>query len=253
MASIEKRGNSYRIVVSCGLDSAGKQIKKSMTWTPSPGMTAKQTEKELKRQEALFEEKCRTGQVLDQQIRFSEFVEVWWERYAKQQLKEKTLAGYKGLLERILPAIGHIRLDRLQPQHLLEFYENLAEEGVKQGEKYHCNIDLKALLRERKQTKVALAQVAGVGVTVLNSITQGKNVSQESADRISSALQIPMEKLFAVINHRTKLSEKTILHHHRLISAILQVAVQWQVIPSNPCMRVKAPRVQRKEARYLEE
>ena len=34
---------------------------------------------------------------------------------------------------------------------------------------------------------------------------------------------------------------------------MLETAVQWQLIPSNPCKRIKAPRAERKEARYLDE
>ena len=37
------------------------------------------------------------------------------------------------------------------------------------------------------------------------------------------------------------LSEKTILQHHRIISSILNDAVEWQVIYSNPAARVKPP------------
>lgn len=58
MASIEKRGKSYRIVVSCGYDINNEQIKHNTTWKPEPGMTKKQIEKELNRQAVLFEEKC---------------------------------------------------------------------------------------------------------------------------------------------------------------------------------------------------
>ena len=45
MASIEKRGNSYRIKVSCGYKADGTQVFQRMTWTPDPKMTAKQIEK----------------------------------------------------------------------------------------------------------------------------------------------------------------------------------------------------------------
>ena len=35
MASVEKRGDSYRITVSCGYSADGsRQIKQSMTWKP---------------------------------------------------------------------------------------------------------------------------------------------------------------------------------------------------------------------------
>ena len=50
MASIEKRGNSFHIKVSCGYRADGKQVFQRMTWTPDPKMTAKQIEKEVQRQ-----------------------------------------------------------------------------------------------------------------------------------------------------------------------------------------------------------
>ena len=46
MATITKRGDSYRFRVSVGYDSENKQIIKSMTWKPPAGMTQKQAEKE---------------------------------------------------------------------------------------------------------------------------------------------------------------------------------------------------------------
>ena len=51
MANVEKRGSSYRITVSCGYDTHGRQIKKNMTWKPAPNMTEKQIKKELERQD----------------------------------------------------------------------------------------------------------------------------------------------------------------------------------------------------------
>lgn len=59
--------------------------------------------------------------------------------------------------------------------------------------------------------------------------------------------------IFTATEGKGTLSSKTILHHHRLISSILSSAVHWQVILSNPCDRVKPPKVEQKEARYLDE
>ena len=50
MATIQKRGDSYRIRVSDGYDVHGKQIMRSMTWTPPPEMTERQAKKEVNRQ-----------------------------------------------------------------------------------------------------------------------------------------------------------------------------------------------------------
>ena len=50
MPTIEKRGDTYKITVSCGYDLNGKQIRRRMTWKPEDGMTARQIKKELDRQ-----------------------------------------------------------------------------------------------------------------------------------------------------------------------------------------------------------
>jgi integrase len=186
MATVQKRGNAYTIKVSCGYDINGKQIIKSTTWKPETGLTPKQTEKELERQKFLFEERVKNGHCLDGNIKFAEFTDKWLLDYAEKQLAPKTLARYKELLKRIIPAIGHIHLDKIQPHHLLALYSNLAEPGI--------------------------------------NIKTGQG-----------------------------LSSKTILHHHRLISSIMNTAVQWQVILSNPAERAKPPKVMRSEAKYLDE
>lgn len=249
MATITKRGGTYKITVSCGYDLEGKQIRRHTTWKPAPGMTEWQIKKELDRQAVLFEEKCRSGQVLDGNIKFADFSERWFMDYAEKQLKPRTLATYKALLPRILTAIGHIRLDKLRPNHLTAFYTNLEESGVRLDTKYKSRGDFKAAI---PSTKAALAKAAGVSVNTLDSLTSGRNISRTSAEKISAALNRPLEEVFEPVD-KGALSGKTALHYHRLLSSMLETAVQWQLIPSNPCKRVKAPRAERKEARYLDE
>ena len=47
------------------------------------------------------------------------------------------------------------------------------------------------------------------------------------------------------------LSPKTILEHHRLISAMLQNAVYWQLLPSNPARRVKPPKTKKPKMEFF--
>ena len=54
MATVEKRGESYRIVASAGYGADGKQLRNRMTWTPPQGVTSRQIEKDLDRQAVLF-------------------------------------------------------------------------------------------------------------------------------------------------------------------------------------------------------
>lgn len=253
MATITKRGNSYRITVSCGYDLNGKQLRRTMTWMPPDGMTAKQIQKEANRQAVLFEEKCRTGQVLDGSIRFADFAEKWFKDYAEKQLRPTTVARYHLLMPRINAAIGHIRLDKIRPHHLMQFYNNLAENGVREDTRYQSAVDFKELLKRHGMTKREFAKQANVSVYVLDSITRGDNISDTSAYKIARTLQRPLDDIFRPSEGKDTLSVSTILHHHRLISSMLSTAVKWQLIFSNPCSRVVLPKNKRKEAVYLDE
>ena len=49
------------------------------------------------------------------------------------------------------------------------------------------------------------------------------------------------------------LSPKTILEHHRLLRAMLQKAVYWQMIVSNPAERVQAPKTKKPKRKYYDD
>ena len=83
MATVEKRGDNYRITASAGYNADGKQIRKTMTWKPAPNMTEKQIAKELERQKALFDDKVKNGQYLNGNIKFKDFAELWFRNYGK--------------------------------------------------------------------------------------------------------------------------------------------------------------------------
>lgn len=43
-----------------------------------------------------------------------------------------------------------------------------------------------------------------------------------------------------------------LIHHYRLLSTILNTAVQWNVLLNNPAERTKLPRVEQKETQSLD-
>ena len=132
MANIQKRGNSYRIKVSCGYDTHGKQVIQSMTWKPDEKMTEKQIEKELNRQAVLFEEACMKGNVVAT-IKFEDFARQWFKEYAEIKLKQRTVEGYHQMEKRIYKAIGHIRLDKLTTRHIQKFILELCDAEREDG------------------------------------------------------------------------------------------------------------------------
>ena len=62
-----------------------------------------------------------------------------------------------------------------------------------------------------------------------------------------------MSKAFKAIEPSETLSGRTVNYYHRILSSILSSAEQWEAIESNPCRKIKAPKIQRTPPRYLDE
>lgn len=135
-----KRGVSYKITVTKGRDTAGKQIRHFMTWKPEPGMTARQTEKALQRAAVEFERQIDLGLRPDDRQTFQQYAAyvVECKRAAGSHLR--TLDYYNEHLTRINAAIGHLKLQDIRPQHLNLFYGNLAETALARNSVAHIRV-----------------------------------------------------------------------------------------------------------------
>lgn len=132
MATYTKRGNSYRIRASVGYTPDGKQVMKSKTWTPTPGMTERQIQRELNRQMVLFDEACRGSSLVDGHIKFETFAKQWMGEYVEPSLGKRTQANYKQMAPRIYAAIGHLYMDKITPRQIQKFINSLGETGANQ-------------------------------------------------------------------------------------------------------------------------
>lgn len=252
MATIEKRGKAYRITVSLGYDVDGKQIKERMTWTPDPGMSERAIKIELNKVAVRFEDQCRQRGVRGGNIRLDQFAEQWFTDYAEQQLKPRTVAHYRFLYQRVRQGLGHLQLEKITPRHLTAFYSALSEEGIRADVRYLCKQDFKAYMAERGMKQAELVTASGLGSTTVEKLYAGKPVALKTAQLVCDALHVKLAALF-VPEDTTPLSGKTMLHYHRFISSMLETAIQWQMISENPCSRIKAPRSDTGETRYLDE
>ena len=243
MASIIKRNGSYMFMVSCGYDMHGKQVRRTMTYTPDEGMTAKQIEKEVQRQAILFEEKCKTGQAAESGcMNLSEFIEQYFDSHAELNLKKKTIVGYRNMAKIVNKGLGHLRIDRITPQQITLFYRNQLKRGVRRKVYYHCQINLKKLVKDRGYATEPLAHEAGMAPSTLRDALNGHDVSEKTAQAICKALKLPMSKTFTADGKDKPLSNNTIRHYHSFLSSVLGVAVKWGLIPSNPCERATLPK-----------
>ncbi|MCD7777983.1 MAG: hypothetical protein LUH47_05715 [Clostridiales bacterium] len=80
MATVQKRGSSYKITVNNGLDIAGKQIREYATFTPDKTQTPKQQQKALEKFVFEFEQAVINGKYLNgEKITLKEFSVKWLE------------------------------------------------------------------------------------------------------------------------------------------------------------------------------
>lgn len=201
MASIEKRANgSYRITVSTGYDTSGKKLRKHRTITLPDTLTDRQREKELERQKVLFEEQVRTGQFLDGSIRLQEFAAIWMTEYSEKQHKAKNVSTNRDLLVRINEALGHIRLCKLQPHHILEFHSMLAEPG--QNKKTGGGLSAKTILNYHRVLSSVLTTAVQWGVIPDNPAKRVKppRVKRQEAKSLDDEQTM---RLLAAIQHET--------------------------------------------------
>lgn len=252
MATVRKRGKSYQIRVSCGYDIAGKQIVKTLNWTPPDGLGARQLKKELDRQTVLFEEKCRNRVAPSGSIKLADYIDQWFIDYAEMRLKGTTVSGYQYLRDRTIAGLGHLHLDKITPNHLNAFYHNLMEEGVRDINRYRCD-NFKAVTKAAGVTAKAIAEKAHVRVETLYGLNHGKNVSGDTAHKIADALSRDVDSIFQSAQTDADLSNSTINHYHKFLSSVLSTAVKQGLIPDNPCTRADPPACGQDEPAYLQE
>lgn len=237
MATISKRGESY--LIRCFDNISGKQ--RSMTWKPEPGMTERQKNKALNFAAVEFEKRVETGAFIDASITFAEFAERWFSDYAEMELQPNTLAGYQVMFPQIKAAIGSIKLAKLQPHHIIGFLKSLSGDGIRRDGKYSARAEVRDKLKEKQMTQVQLSNTSGLSKALTNRCISGKNVTYQTAMAACKVLGLKIEKSFCY-HGKEVLSGNTRLHYFHMIQSVLSIAVEWQVLPSNPCARVRPPR-----------
>ncbi len=126
MASISKRGNNYRIKVSLGCDIDGKQIIKTTTYVPPSDVKGKKAEKLAQEYAFEFEKHCRGYAQLNENMRFSELAEWYFENYAPIELKEGTMYNYQSAYKNhIAPVFGNVKVKDINTPRLTQFVQSL--------------------------------------------------------------------------------------------------------------------------------
>lgn len=257
MAKITRRTKkdgsfSYCIRVSNGYDRLGRQVLVNRTFTPPPGMTGKKLEKELKRQADAFEQEVKAGVMLDASMKMDALIERWFKEYAEKKLKPKTVYNYRKLVPRISAGLGQLKVCQVKPAHLMAFYSNLEEQGVREDSTYTATPALLELLPRGQRNTITKA--AGIGERTMTRLCDSCQMSRATAQKVADAAGLPFSKAFT--EHARaggKLNGNTVQHYHRMLSAVFTKAVQWGLVADNPCKRAESPKAEEVDIQVLEE
>ena len=248
-----KSGLSFKITVSCGYDERYRKRCHYKTWKAPETWSEQRAEREAQKVAFEFENSIKLGFQPDNNKTFAEYAEYVIDLKEHTGTKHSTIELYKHLCERIIPAIGHIKLTDLRPQHLNRLYIDLLQNCTKHVlDKAHSKVDLGALLTERQISRAELAKLSRLNAVTITAACRGQVIRKSSADAIAAALDIPPKKLFEYILNTDHLAVKTVLQHHHFISTVLSQAEKEMIVTYNAAARATLPRAQRKKINYFQ-
>ena len=243
----------YRINVSAGVNYKGQPIKRRTTWRPKDGMSRSQAEREVKAFAYKFEEDIRNGYQYDDNKTFAQYADYVLDLKARNGLAPSTLDRYHSMLPRIYEAIGHIKLNKIRPQHLNDFYQNLMEHGIREDNiRAIAKHSLSRRFKEERIPKAELARRCNLGAMTITAALRGDPLRLSSAEAIAHGLGYDVSDLFTIRNNEIPLSAKTVLEHHRLISMILSHADKEMVVPYNAAAKASPPRARKPKPDYFQ-
>ena len=248
MPSIKKRGKSFRIMVSMGYDMAGKQIRKTTTFTPPDGVTEGKAEKLARAYAYEFEQRCRGMTNLDENIRFHKLFEWYYDQIAPHKLKEYTLESSRYILETyVLPYIGNMKLKDINTARIDALFNELHRHGSKR-EMYILK-DTSLLAHGYRRP---LSRKSGVNMNTLRDMANGKAVMRSTAERVAQACGGTLKQAFTLAESGGSLEDGTIARVRTALSPIFSTAVKKELLLKNPVMNATTPKdTDTKERAYL--
>ena len=240
MASIQKRGKGYRIIVSNGYDINGVKITETATWIPEPGMKKKEIETALNLFAAEFERDVKAGKnIKGARMTLQELSISYLEDMKPPVLARTTYADYKKRLElRILPAMGHVKIGNIRQKTLNDYKKMLHETYISPSTKKPLSDA--SISKDCLIVSAMISYAVSQGLLDLNmliysgKVTGRKKPKKESKPqyftveqliRFIDALETPMEVLHQ--EHTTTIKGKT--YTVKPYTQIFRVKLKWKL------------------------
>ena len=248
MPSVNKRGDTYRIMVSQGYDIYGKQIRKTTSYTPPEGVTEGKAEKLAMAYAYEFEKRCQGMVNMNENIRFSELAQWYYNQVAVHKLKPTTYANNRALMDLyVLPYIGNMKLKEINTARIDALFNELHRDGRK-NETYK----LRDVATLEYGTRRPLVRKSGVNMNTLRTLGNGGTVIKETAERIAEALGVKLKDAFIAEEIGGSLDVGTIKRIRTALSPIFSTAVKKELLLKNPVTNATTPAGEEKERLYLD-
>lgn len=177
-----------------------------------------------------FERRCRGMVNLDENIRFSELYEWYYDQIAPHTLKENTLYNNKHILELyVLPYIGSMKLKDINTARIDALFNQLFRCGAKR-EKYRLR-DTDFL---KTGTRRPLSRKSGVNMDALKTLADGDTVLKETAERVADAAGKSLKDVFICEESGCGLDSGTIARVRTALSPIFSTAVKKELLLKKP-------------------
>lgn len=240
MASItcreNKKGIVYRVQVKIKDKGTGKDIVRSMTWTPPENFSTKQAEREIIFVAKEYEDElkkqftCLERNPDNVKITFKEFAENWLEK-CKQ---ENSASYYSNSVRSIDTAnryIGGYKLSELTPRVIQNFYDKIDKLRMEKVVVTPKPNKIRERMKKLNLRYMDVAEKSGKGM--LTAALMGKNVREKSAKIISKALGANVSALFEIKREFLPYAHETTHKVKRTVRAILAVAKKQRLIQDN--------------------
>lgn len=257
MPNITKRTSkdgtiSYRVKVFAGENARGQKVYKSATFTPPGGLSARKTEKAVQKFAAEFEETVKNGGLPQEDLTVDEIFSLWLREHGPQ-LKPQALHDYQGMQPRISAALGHIHASALRPGHIAQFYEQLAQPGIRRDAKFAATPAFLKAFPARGGARHEVTVAAHIGETTATLVFNGGTVGRNVAQRVADAAGWTFSRAFTNQSADLCLGDCCQNAYHRTLRACFNWAVKRELMAENPCLKVDAPKIKQKDVQFMQE
>jgi integrase len=186
---------------------------------------------------------------LNENMRFSELTNWYFENIAPHRLKENTLYGNKkSIYSYVIPTIGNLKLKDISTSRFDILFKQLNEDGAVRS---YYSFKVKKILSFGMIPKIAKEIKISAGT--IYRLNNGGRVYKDKAEKIAKFLGKEIKELFCVSKKKEGLNSSTIKRLAALISSIFSIALKKDIITKNPVTNSTTPKIEQIRKPFFDE